>query len=291
VRIRGPARAGDDVAVNKNQTRFLGWWALVLLGVAVALLIVWLTRVVSVPLTALLTGGAVVLGLSWLLVVVTVPWNLYFGARRAQAGMEVSRERGITVREADATEAGRIARRMLGFALGAHLSSAAVAALLAYFLADNVGYYVAGFFLFSTALRPAFAYFGHLRARITVLTRQSTHPRDDVATLRSQAATLKQSVTEVRTGLKHAEEDLRRTEARLADSIAHGRELLTTDLRRLQAAQEADRAAARSRTDDLARTMDQMVRRIELTLDGLGDQQELLTGLRSLVRMVRSDEA
>lgn len=34
-----------------------------------------------------------------------------------------------------------------------------------------------------------------------------------------------------------------------------------------------------------------MVRRIEATLDGLSDHQELLAGLRALVRMVRSQQA
>ena len=32
-----------------------------------------------------------------------------------------------------------------------------------------------------------------------------------------------------------------------------------------------------------------MVRRIEATLDGISDHQELLSGLRALVRMVRSE--
>jgi hypothetical protein len=277
--------------VSKNQTRFLGWWALVLAGAALALLIVWLTRVVSVRLTAVLTVGAVVLGLSWLVVVVTVPWNLYFGARRAQAGMAVSRERGIAVRAADDAEAGRLARRMLAFAIGAHLGSALVAALLAYFLADRIGYYVAGFFLLATVVRPAMAYFGHVRARITVLARESTHPREDVATLRAKVTELRQAVTELRSGLAQGGEDLRRAEARLADGIGHARDLLSADLGRLRAAQETDRADARSRSEDLGRALDQMVRRIELTLDGLSDQQDVLTGLRALVRMVRSDEA
>jgi hypothetical protein len=46
---------------------------------------------------------------------------------------------------------------------------------------------------------------------------------------------------------------------------------------------------ARSRHDDLKRQIDQMVRRIEATLDGISDHQELLAGLHALVRMVRSE--
>jgi hypothetical protein len=77
----------------------------------------------------------------------------------------------------------------------------------------------------------------------------------------------------------------------LAGSIAHVRELLTADLSRLQDAQAADRAAARSRHDEQSRRIDQMTRRIEAELDGISDHQELLAGLRALVRMVRSDPA
>lgn len=41
----------------------------------------------------------------------------------------------------------------------------------------------------------------------------------------------------------------------------------------------------------MGQRIDRMVRRIEAALDGIGDHQELLTGLRALVRMVRCDPA
>jgi predicted nucleic acid-binding Zn-ribbon protein len=180
---------------------------------------------------------------------------------------------------------------MLWFALSAHFGTALVAAAIAFFSGKEVGYYIAGIAMLSTAFRPAAAYFGHVRERVKVLTRESTHPRDDVATLLQRADVIEQSVSELRVQLTKANEDLRRTESALADGIAHARQVLTADLNRLQDAQVADRAAARSRDDDLERRIDQMVRRIEATLDGISDHQELLTGLRALVRMVRSDPA
>jgi len=255
------------------------------------LLIAWLGHIVSVPVTTLLTVGAVIIALSWLIVLTTVPWNLYFAARRAAQEMAVSRERGIAVRPQYDEEAGRISRRMLWFALGAHLGTALAAAAIAFFSGNKVGYYIAGISLLSTAFRPAAAYFGHVRERIKVLTRESTHPRDDVATLRERADMIQQSVHKLRLDLQDAGVDLRRAESALADGIAHAREVLTADLNRLQDVQAADRAAARSRDEDLGRRIDQMVRRIEATLDGISDHQELLAGLRALVRMVRSDPA
>jgi hypothetical protein len=277
--------------MSRNSGRVLGWWALILIGAGAALLIAWLARVVSVPLTTLLTAGAIVIALSWLIVLVTVPWNLHFAARRAAADMVVSRERGISVRAAYDTEAARISGRMLRFALGAHLATALAAAAIAFVSGSKAGYYVAGIFLLSTAFRPAGAYVAHVRERITVLTRESTHPRDDVATLREQAEELERAVDELRADLRHGREDLRGREAALAGGIAHVRELLTTDLGRLQDAQAADRMASRSGDEALGRRIDQMVRRIEAALDGVSDHQELLTGLRALVRMVRSDPA
>jgi len=277
--------------MSKISNRLIIGWFLVLVGAAVALLIAWLGHIVSVPVTTLLTVGAVIIALSWLIVLTTVPWNLYFAARRAAQEMAVSRERGIAVRPQYDEEAGRISRRMLWFALGAHLGTALAAAAIAFFSGNKVGYYIAGISLLSTAFRPAAAYFGHVRERIKVLTRESTHPRDDVATLRERADMIQQSVHKLRLDLQDAGVDLRRAESALADGIAHAREVLTADLNRLQDAQAADRAAARSRDEDLGRRIDQMVRRIEATLDGISDHQELLAGLRALVRMVRSDPA
>jgi hypothetical protein len=277
--------------MNRTSFRILTGWLLVLVGAAVALLIAWLGHVVSVPGTTLLAAGTIVLSLTWLIVLATVPWNLYFAARRAAADMVVSRERGINVRAAYDEEAGRISSRMLRLAIAAHLGTAAVAAAIAFFSGSQIGYYIAGIFLISTVFRPAAAYFIHVRERIKVLSRETSHPRDDVATLRAQLDALDQDVEQLGIGLGHASDDVRRTEAALADSIAHTRQLLTTDLTRLQDALVASQDSARVRADDLDRKIDQMVRRIEATLDGISDHQELLTGLRALVRMVRSDSS
>jgi hypothetical protein len=260
------------------------WWAMVLTGAAAALLFAWLGRLAGVPLATLLAIGAGGVALAWLIVLVTVPWNLYFAARQVVADMAVSRERGITVRQVQEAEAGRLARRMLWLALGAHVGTAAVVAVITYFSGATAGYYFAGFYLLSTAIRPAVAYLAHVRDRIRVLTRESAYPRDDVASLKRRVDLATKAVGELR-------EELRRTGSTLAADIAHARQLLTTDLARVQDELAADRTASRNRDDDLGRRIDQMVRRIEATLDGISDHQELLTGLRALVRMIKPDPA
>jgi hypothetical protein len=251
-----PAR--HDGRVSRNTGRVLGWWLLILTGAGSALLIAWLTRVVSLALTTLLTIGVLVIALTWLIVLTTIPWNLYFAARRAAADMAVSRERGISVRPAYDEEADRIARRMLRFALSAHFVTAVAAAIIAYVSDREAGYYVAGIFLLSTAFRPAAAYVAHVRERIAVLTRESTFPREDVASMQVRLMALEGRTDALKSNLDDQRDNL---------------------------------AEARSREDELGRRIDQMARRIEAAVDGVSDQQDLLAGLRALVRMVRSEPA
>ncbi len=276
-----------------HRSAAIRWWAAVVAGTAAALLLAWLGHVAGVPLATLLAIGAGAAALAWLILLVAVPWNLYFAARGLVAQMMVSRERGIDVRPGQDAEAQRIARRMLWFALGGHGATAAAAAVVAYLTGSLAGYYVAGSYLLSALIRPAAAYFSHLRERITVLSRESVHPRDDVISLRLKVDELAEMVKALAAGLQRARgevtDDLRRTESRLTGDISHARELLTADLARIQDAQAADREAARSRDEDLGRRIDQMIRRIEGTLDGISDHRELQAGLRALVRMIRAD--
>ncbi|HVB44281.1 MAG TPA: hypothetical protein VNF47_16470 [Streptosporangiaceae bacterium] len=269
------------------------WWAVAVLGLTATLLIVWLGRIAGVSMRTLLSIGAGALALAWLIALVAVPWNLYFAARRVVTEMAVSAQRGIVIPAARVAEARQIAGRMLWFALGGHVATATAAAVLSYFAGTTVGYYFTGSYLVSALIRPAAAYFGYLRERIRALSRESKHPRDDVVSLRDKVDELAGRLAALRAELQPAQRGLSdallRAESKLTDDIAHTRQLLTADLARIQDAQATDREAARSRDEDLGRRIDQMVRTIDQTLDGISDHQELLTGLRALVRMIKSD--
>jgi hypothetical protein len=274
--------------MNRNSARVAVWWVLVLIGALVAVLIAWAARLVRVAPVTLLTVGAVVIALSWLIVLVSMPWNLYFAARRAGREMEVSRGRGISVPPASDAEARQISRRLLWLALGGHLGTAIAAAAIAYFSGSKTGYYIAGIFLLSTAFRPAAAYLSHVRERISALSREAVHPREDVVALRAEVEEIKRSLGDLQAGLRQAADDLRRAEVTLSDAIGHTRNLLAGDLGRLKDSAEADRAQARSRGDDLERQVGQIARRIEATLDGISDHGELIAGLHALARIIRS---
>lgn len=271
------------------------WWAAIVIGALAALLIAWLGHLTGVPLPAVLSIAAGAAALAWLIVLVAVPWNLYFGARRVVMQMVASRARGIDIEPAEEAEAGTIARRMLWFALGGHVCTAAVAGVVTYLSGATIGYYVMAAYLLSATIRPAAAYFAHLRERLGTLSRESLHPREDVVELRERVAELAELAKGMERELAESRralvDDLRRTERTLAEGTAHARHMLTADLARLQDAQAAETQAARQRDDELGRRIDVMVRRIDETLTGLGDQQELLAGLRALVRMVRAEPA
>lgn len=276
-----------------HRTNLVKWWAAIVIGALASLLIAWLGQVAGVSLRTVLSIAAVAAALAWLIVLVALPWNLYFGARRVVTEMAASRGRGIKIPSEQDAEAHAIARRMLWFALGGHVVTAAAAGVVTYVSGATIGYYITAAYLFSAAIRPAAAYFAHLRERIRTLSREARYPREDVTELRERVDGLVKTtrhldvqVAEARRALT---DDLRRTEAKLADEIAHGRQVLGADLGRLHDAQVADSDAARRRDDEQGRRIDTMVRRIDETLSGLGDQQELLTGLRALVRMVRAE--
>ncbi len=175
---------------NHSHASAARWWALLALGTLAALLITWLARLAGVELHTLLSVVAAAVAFAWLIVLVAVPWNLYFAARGVVAQMGASQRRGIEVGEQEQAEARRIASRMLGFALGGHLVSALATAVVTYLTGDALGYYVTGFYLLSATIRPAVAYFAHLRERIRALSAESRFPRDDVRTMRDELGRL-----------------------------------------------------------------------------------------------------
>jgi len=264
-------------------------------GVVVVVLVSWLGRVVGVPVQTLWTVGVAFACLSWALLLVTVPWNLYYAARRVVQEVADSLERGIEVPAGRRVEAASIARRMLRAAVAGHLCSAAVAVAVGWVSHATLGYYVAGFFALSTLARPAVAYFAHLRLRLSAMHLETTHPRADVITLKKDAEALAITVQalqeQVAEHQQAADAALASATSGLASDLAHLRQQVSADLARWEGVQVTDRTAARTRDDELRGMIEQMVRRIDATLDGIGDSQELLTGIRALVRMIKSDLA
>ncbi|MFB6841365.1 hypothetical protein [Streptomyces sp. NPDC056361] len=240
---------------------------LVTAGLAVGALV--LAYAVGAPPGAVLAVGAGVLGLLWLLLLLTTPWNLYFRAHAVLAEIAVSREKGIAVPKERDAEAGRIARVMLRVAVAGHLATAAAAVAAAAATGREAGYWCAGFFLASTFFRPAGAYFGQLRRRLGTLLREVTHPRDDVVALRDRVAALEGG-------------------ASVLDGKAEEQYRALAELRRTA---DAIALSAHERADATDRKIAALAREFESTVNRLTDNEEIITGLKAFLRLLRATDA
>ncbi|MYW03788.1 hypothetical protein [Streptomyces sp. SID3343] len=240
---------------------------LVFLGTAILGVVLYFVSDVS--LANLLSLGAGALCLFWLIVVLTVPWTLYFRARQLIREIHTSRGKGIAVSAEREPEARRIAQRLLWGALGAHLVSAVVIAVITWVSGGVVGYYFAGFYLLSTLFRPSQAYLAHLSLRLKSMLREVTHPRDDVLALIDRVTALedKVSVLEIRTVE------------------------LTETTEELKIAVASNAAAASDRDHASDRKIEALGRRFEDTISQLTDNQEVISGIKAFLRLLRTQES
>jgi hypothetical protein len=233
---------------------------------AVAALV--LVHVLGIPAdTVLLAIGAAVC-LLWLVLLLTVPWNLYFRARSVVHEARVSREKGLAVPADRDAEAARIATVMLRMAIGAHLVTGAVTVFAAWATGRTAGYWLAGCYLLSTLFRPAGAYFAALRRRLTTLHGEVRFPRDDVAALRAAVAELRKGAAV----LEEKSEEAYRVMAGLRTSV------------------DAVGLSAHSRADRVDLRVTALGREFESVVNRLTDNQEIITGLKAFLRLLRTDD-
>jgi hypothetical protein len=262
------------------------------LGLAVfAGLVALIASFVHVPGRTLLNVGLGAVSLYWLLIITTVPWNLYFRAREVRHEMAASRERHIPVRADREAEARRWEVRLLWLALAGHVLSAAVVAVLTWASGHVLGYYFAGFYLLSCAVRPAGAYLGYVRARLTSLLKETKYPREDVVELTTRLATLTVEVEALRTHAAHTEEQVFRDIDSVRDDLRGAEARLRTDIRVARESADAARTDLRTRVEQAEHRIATVARHFDQALDGLTDQRELLSGIRAFVRLVRTDAA
>lgn len=195
--------------------------------------------------------------LLWLLILLKVPWDLYFQAQQVAFELQRAGERKIVVPvERDAYI--RALRRRLGWlAVGGHLFSAALVALVAYFSHGQVGYYFAGFYLVSTVFRPAVAGYVYLRQKLRAIAEETHFPREDIGTVLDRLE--RQEIT-VRD---------------LTDQVRECREALV---------QETQERAAE--TYELRQNVHALSREFETTISRLSDNQEVIKGVQAFVRLI-----
>ncbi|MFI7383306.1 hypothetical protein [Streptomyces sp. NPDC049813] len=240
---------------------------LVLCGAVVAASLV-LVHALGVPAQTLLLAAAATVCLLWLVLLLTVPWNLYFRARSVVHEARISRERGLDVPADRDAEAARIAAVMLRLAVAAHLVTGSGTVLAAWATGRTAGYWLAGLYLLSTLFRPAGAYFGALRSRLTTLHGEVRFPRDDVVAVRT-------AVTALQKGAAVQEEKAEETYRTLAA---------------LRTSVDAVGLSAHGRAESVEARFDALSREFESVVHRLTDNQEIIAGLRAFLRLLRAGD-
>lgn len=267
------------------------YWTLFWSAAFMAAVLAVVASFVKVSGRTLLDVGIGAVSLYWLLIITTLPWNLYFRAREVRHEIGVSRARGIAVQDGHEAEVRRLERRLLGLAIGGHVVSAVVVAAVTYASGRELGYYFAAFYLLSCAIRPTAAYLGFLRARIANLLKETKFPREDVIDLTSRFATLAAEVEALRNTTAQALERTFRELDEVRGDLRGSSARLREDVRLAREGVEGGREAMQERIAVVERRVGAVVRHFDTAVDGLTDQQELLSGIRAFVRLVRTDAA
>ena len=253
-----------------------------LVCVVLGLIFYFCARVTPVNLLTVIAGGVILL---WQVLLLTVPWGLYFQARAVVRQVGISRAAGVEVPEERSVEAARIAHRLRQIAIGGHLLSAAVVAVITFFSGHSVGYYFSGFYLLSTLFRPAQAYFTHLRGQLSTMMKETRFPPDDVRQLRDRLKTVEKSLAELGQQLVRATGRVGRLDELEARLVAR------TDQAERRLVTRSDGVAEQLR--DQCQTTSQQVqalgRRFEEAVDSITDNQDLVTGLRAFLRLLRTE--
>ena len=206
----------------------------------------------------LLTWGAGGAALIWLIVVVTLPWNLHFRAREVLAELRRSASVGIRVTDEQIAFAEKVKRWTLTTSLGLHILSALVALGLAVLGDQPLGYPFAGFYLLSCLVRPIIASMQQVRRRLENIAQDTRFPHDDVMKMRGMVEAHEAAVKQLNEELA----ELRRQHELLSSGV--------------------DRQRA-----DLEGKVGALARKFEESLDRLTDNQELISGIKAFLRMVR----
>ena len=196
---------------------------------------------------------------------VSVPWDLYFGARAVARAQADGVARSVRVRPEEQAEAGALATRLLALAIGLPLVGAGVCAAASAATGGEVGWFASGAFVLAMLLRPAWAMVDHVRRRLKVLEGRARIPTVDAEQLHQQIGTLTSSVQALRRAVDHEDSGLQALAAKL-----------------VEAERRADAQARRHQAD-----IDRVGLETERALEKLSRDQEVLSGLRAFLQMVR----
>ncbi|KKD39882.1 hypothetical protein [Limnoraphis robusta] len=210
----------------------------------------------------------------WLLLIVTVPWNIHFDAKEVLAEAEDSVKKAIKIDDKQLKYVKLVARRSLWVAIGLHIISTVGLYALALAGISVVGYIGSGAALLLTVLRPAIRAYQYLAARLAMVRREFSYPREDVLELRDRFAVIEYKVKELEALLdannpnSFISQQVKRWEVQERDL-----EKLSADLKQLKSSNQAEHQ--------------KLARDAENAISQLTTDSEVLSHVREIVRFFK----
>jgi len=212
--------------------------------------------------------------LFWLILLLKAPWDLFFQALAVDFEMQRSRERDINIAPGRENYVRTVRNRLLSAAVGGHVLSALVVAVVTWFSGGVVGYYFAGFYLISTLFRPAIAGYAYLSERLRTIGKEVRYPREDVVELREK--------------LEWMESALRRALPPESTAIELYQSLgdLPSRVEKLDRVVAEEQAVRGAEVRELRQAVHGVGREFEAAISRLTDNQEIISGIQAFVRLV-----
>lgn len=194
----------------------------------------------------------------WLLVILKAPWDLYFEAHRVAWEQQRSKERHVALSPGREAYVLTVRRRLGWLAIGSHLFSAGLVALVSFLNGGvSVGYYFAAFFVFSTLFRPTIAGYVFLSHKLHNVGEEARYPREDVV--------------EIRARLETGESLLRAAQ---------------DEIKELRESHAAEAAQTDAELQNVRQKLNALGREFETTVGRLTDNREVISGIQAFVRLI-----
>ncbi len=267
----------------KNLTRLLvslGVISILVMGIVYMVMAIFQRDAAMPSPTVLLDIAAGVICLIWLLLILRVPWDVYFETVNVLFEMNRSIERRLEVKPERMRYVRRLRLLTASIAVGSHLVSAAIIALLTYWTHGRVGYYFALFYIVATIFRPVSRAYHFLMKQLGEIRSEIKYPREDVLKLRHDVEQVVRDIDalkEIR--MKGLEENFQHLDQRLG-AAEETESKIQADLSDVRCALNRSEKSFQERIQRLSEE-------VERSLMKAFDNQDIVNGLSAFAKLIK----
>ncbi|AMW29343.1 hypothetical protein [Arthrospira platensis] len=210
----------------------------------------------------------------WLLLIVTVPWNIHFEAKEVLAEAAESDKKGIPIEPSQRSYVHKLVGRSLWAAIALHIASAIVLLWLSWAGISVVGYIGSVAALLLTILRPCLRGYQYLVARLSMVRREFSYPREDVVELRGRVEFIEASLEQIQKSLDPNKSNSWASKQNEKLSFCQN------EITRLAADMQTLKATNKSEHERLSRTAEKAIAQIT-------EDSQILNNVREIIRFFK----